>query len=57
MFAEVGIKTSDFDGERGFFEGDDTHASFVALDLGMQRSRGKNHRKKQLSMILEIQFA
>ena len=30
VFAEVGIKTSDFDGERLDFEGDDTHASFVA---------------------------
>lgn len=30
VFAEVGIKTSDFDGERFDFEGDDTHASFVA---------------------------
>jgi hypothetical protein len=30
VFAEVGIKTSDFDGERFNFEGDDSHASFVA---------------------------
>ena len=30
VFAEAGIKTSDFDGERFNFEGDDTHASFVA---------------------------
>jgi len=30
VFAEVGIKTSDFDGERFEFEGDDTHASFIA---------------------------
>ena len=30
VFAEVGIKTSDFDGERFNFEGNDTHASFVA---------------------------
>jgi hypothetical protein len=26
----VGIKTSDFDGERFNFEGDDSHASFIA---------------------------
>ena len=30
VFAEVGIKTSDFDGERFNFEGDDSHASFIA---------------------------
>ena len=30
VFAEVGIKTSDFDGERFNFEGNDSHASFVA---------------------------
>jgi hypothetical protein len=30
VFAEVGIKTSDFDGERFNFQGDDSHASFVA---------------------------
>ena len=30
IYAEVGIKTSDFDGERFNFEGDDSHASFVA---------------------------
>ena len=30
MFAEVGIKTSEFDGERFNFEGEDSHASFVA---------------------------
>jgi hypothetical protein len=30
IFTEVGIKTSDFDGERFNFEGDDSHASFVA---------------------------
>ena len=30
VFAEVGIKTSDFDGERFDFQGDDSHASFVA---------------------------
>ena len=30
VFTEVGIKTSDFDGERFNFEGDDSHASFVA---------------------------
>lgn len=29
VYAEVGIKTSDFDGERINFEGDDTHASYV----------------------------
>ena len=30
VYAEVGLKTSDFDGERFNFEGDDSHASFVA---------------------------
>jgi len=30
VFAEVGIKTSDFDGERFEFEGDDTHANIIA---------------------------
>ena len=30
VFAEAGIKTSDFDGERFNFEGDDSHASFIA---------------------------
>lgn len=30
VFAEVGIKTSDFDGERFNFEGNDSHASFIA---------------------------
>ena len=30
VFVEVGIKTSDFDGERFNFEGDDSHASFLA---------------------------
>ena len=30
VFTEVGIKTSDFDGERFNFEGDDSHASFIA---------------------------
>jgi hypothetical protein len=30
VYAEVGIKTSDFDGEKLNFEGDDSHASFVA---------------------------
>ena len=30
VYAEVGIKTSDFDGEKFNFEGDDSHASFVA---------------------------
>lgn len=30
VFAEVGIKTSDFDGEKFNFEGDDSHASFIA---------------------------
>ena len=30
VYAEVGLKTSDFDGERFNFKGDDSHASFVA---------------------------
>lgn len=30
VFAEVGIKTSDFDGERFNFEGNDSHASVLA---------------------------
>lgn len=30
VFVEVGMKTSDFDGERFNFDGDDTHASFLA---------------------------
>ena len=30
VFAEIGIKTSDFDGERFNFEGDDSHASMIA---------------------------
>ena len=30
VFAEVGIKTSNFDGERFNFEGDDSYASFLA---------------------------
>jgi hypothetical protein len=30
IFAEVGIKTSDFDGERFNFEGNDSHASVLA---------------------------
>tara|TARA_Y100000385_G_scaffold29144_1_gene27446 strand:+ start:119 stop:814 length:696 start_codon:yes stop_codon:yes gene_type:complete len=30
VFAELGVKTSDFDGERFNFEGNDTHASFIA---------------------------
>ena len=29
VFAEIGIKTSDFDGERFNFEGDDSHASMI----------------------------
>lgn len=30
IFAEVGIKTSDFDGEKFNFQGDDTYASYLA---------------------------
>jgi len=30
VFAEVGIKTSEFDGERFNFDGEDSHASFLA---------------------------
>jgi hypothetical protein len=30
VFVEAGIKTSDFDGEKFNFEGDDSHASFLA---------------------------
>ena len=30
VFAEIGIKTSDFDGERFNFEGEDSHASIIA---------------------------
>lgn len=33
VYAEVGIKTSDFDGERINFKGDDTHASYI---IGMR---------------------
>ena len=44
VFAELGIKTSDFDGERFDFEGNDSHASFV----GGIRFGNSNHWEGKL---------